>query len=225
VQPTRPLATILSIGLFFALISCTPQEVAGPTDEAAAVCLVSATFNDEHARVAFVRSNAASLRVAVASRSTYAMTSADDARRIDFLAPGTCHPETIRNLFQLDDVTTQLSGGQSLSLDAANRRLQRSNEMVKDETYRWQCIVRRQPSAFVLTRNDVAYVALRTPQVEWANDVLFVASDDDCETLNTVLEEILGESDDRPDAELSSCVNSSLVQCGYPANIHIQPNP
>jgi hypothetical protein len=213
---------LLCLGL--GLASCARLESPSRSEDALQACVISVRFTSEQGRAHFTQANAAALRSMVDAHSGYAITSDDAPEQIDFVVPTRiCNADSIRQHLQFDDASIASIAVLEVSEDDAQERMLAPHRTTRDENFRWACVVRREPSDFNLSRNDFSYVALRTPQVEWANDALYVASNDGCTTLAVVLEQRLSGENTTPSTDTELCQNSSLVQCGYPANIHIWP--
>jgi hypothetical protein len=219
----------ISLQLIFlsaALVSCGPIDRPQRSADAAQACVTSVRFSTEQDRADFVRANASALRSAVQRHSAYAIASSDLPEQIDFLTtPAVCRAEVIQEQFAFDGTSFTSITATEIPLDDASDRLVVPHRTTRSENFRWRCVARTGATGYVLSRNDFEYVGLRTPQIEGANDSLYLASNDDCQTLRVVFEHALRETaaPGGPDWGLVVCEAASLVECGFPSNIHIEP--
>jgi hypothetical protein len=110
----------------------------------------------------------------------------------------------------------------------ANQRLSMTIMERRDENHQWRCVARTHHEGFMLRLLTVMdFVGLRTPQVEGANDNLFLAADDNCVLVARVLVRAFQDVEGHTLAstDYAVCPTSSLRQCGYPPEISIVATP
>lgn len=220
-------AALAFAGFFLALMGCGVAR----DDEnlPAKACLASVRFVSDDARAKFVYTNVSRLSAAARDRMAYATANGIDGSIIEFVSTQPfCTEASLRDRFDFDQsVTTSFSASSMQTLDA-QARLSSALATRRDEKHQWRCVVRTPaPRSFARIIEVVEYVGLRGPQVEGANDDLFLAADEECEVVGAVIVQALHDADGRSLAypQYAMCPASSLAQCGYPPGVNIVPSP
>jgi hypothetical protein len=200
-------AALTLVGLFVAVAACV-----GPNDESnlpAQACLASVEFVSDDARAQFVTANISGLSVAARDRVAYATANGATGDSVEFITTyPSCTEASLRAQFEFERNATAAFSVSSMDSEDAQMRLSSAIVPRRDEQYQWRCVVRTSHQGFIRRLVEVMdFVGLRTPQVEGANDNLFLAADDDCAVVSAVF------------------LQASLRQCGYPQEIGIVPSP
>ena len=218
-------AALALLGLAVGAVACVAPSNEGSAP--AQACLASIQFADDDAREQFVVSNISLLSAGARDEELYATSNGTTGASVEFIsAAPMCSEASLRERLRLGTSRIAFTSVSTLGAQDAQLRLSSAMATRRDEQHQWRCVVRARHEGFIGPLVVVMhFVGLRTPQVEGANDNLFLAAEDGCETVSAVLVQAVQDVEERhlTPSDYAVCPLSSLVQCGYPPEIEIVP--